>query len=113
VIIPTLTIQVSRVTGTDLHSQPILKTLPPIRVAPVKLRFTNQHTTVRTDSSGSHGHADETAANVVLLALPNANIELEDVLTVVGHTVKVTMKEPRFDIGGKLDHYQLECVAWV
>lgn len=112
-IIPTLLVQVHKQAGFDLRGQPKMTAAAPVLVAPVKVKFTNQHTTVRTDSAGSHGHAEETAADVVLLVKLEARVAPGDMLVISGHKVRVASKHPRYSIAGKLDHYQLDCVAWV
>lgn len=112
-IIPTLWIQRQGRLGNDLHGQPLLA--PPSReiVCPVKLKFDAQHTTVRTDSSGSHGQAYELTANVVLLARTDTKIKIDDILTVVGNKVVVAELHPRYRVNGTLDHYEVRCTAWV
>lgn len=111
-IYPTLRIEVHRMAGTDRNGQPLLVRQRDQMVAPVRLNFTSQHTTVRTDSSGTHGQAYEETADVTVLALPNSGIEIDDVLVVMGHKVRVSTKHPRFQVNGTLDHLQLKCVAW-
>jgi len=110
-IFPTLKGFVHKSGGYDVHGQPKPGVVRPFMFAPVKLKFSDQHTTVRTDSAGSHGSALETVADVVILVRPEVDAQLADVLTIVGHKVKVSAKHPRFTPGGRLDHYQLDCVA--
>lgn len=112
-IFANLAVQHYKQTGSDVYGQPILTLRGTVMVAPVKLNFTSQHSTVRTDSSGSHGHADEITANVVVLALPSASIQIGDMLVIHQNKVRVTGSHARYRVGGPLDHYQVECVAWV
>lgn len=111
-IYPTLRIEVHRMAGTDRNGQPLMVRQPDQLVCPVRLNFTVQHTTVRTDSSGTHGQAYEETADVSVLARPEANIELDDMLVIMGHKVRVASKHPRFEVTGRLDHIQLKCIAW-
>ena len=111
-ILPTLTITVEKSNGHDVYGQPAFAPGRKAKVCPIKLKFSTQHTTVRTDSSGTHGAADEAVADVVLLALPAAQIGEGDRLVINGHKVKVTAVHPRYEVGGRLDHYQLDCIAW-
>lgn len=111
-IIPTLLIYIERPSGYDLHGQPVLAPKRAAKVAPVKVKFTDQHTTVRTDSSGTHGAALETVADVVLLAKPNVDIQPGDIVTVVGRRVRVQAIHPRFEVTGRHDHNQIDCEAW-
>lgn len=112
-IYPTLWIERRRRAGSDLHGQPVLS--PPSRekVCPIKLIFDTQHTTVRTDSSGSHGQAYELTANVVLLISPLSQILVDDILTVTSHKVQVVERHARYTVTGRLDHYEIRCTAWV
>lgn len=111
-IFPTLWIGCQTPLGSDVHGQPLLGQLKRERVAPVKLIFDSAHTTVRTDSSGSHGHAYEVTANVVLLALPSSIIAIGDILTVLGNSVQVIERHPRYRVDGVLDHLRIGCTAW-
>ena len=81
-------------------------------VAPVRLQFDVQHTTVRTDSAASHGHASEDTASVVLLALPKTKIVPDDVLVVLKNKIKVVRAIKQYTVAGVLDHVELHCTAW-
>ena len=111
-IIPTLLIKRHAPGTTDTYGQPRMGAVTYEMVAPVKLLFVNQHTTVRTDSAGSHGHAYEETANVVILAGARSKIDLDDILTIAGHKVVVTGMHPRHQVNGTLDHYQVTCDMW-
>lgn len=74
----------------------------------VKLRQRLQHTTVRTDSSGSHGHADEAVVDGVLLLKKDENIKAGDILTVNGLRMRVTGITFRYTAMSKLDHLEVE-----
>jgi len=111
-IFPTLWITRRPQLGDDTYGQPLLGPATREKVAPVKLIFTNAHTTVRTDSASSHGHAYETTANVVLLVPRTSKIELGDILSVQGHDVRVIDMHPRYRVNGTLDHTVIGCTAW-
>ena len=111
-IIPTLWVDHFAAAGSDIYGQPRLTSLGREKVAPIKLQFDAQHSTVRTDSGASHGHASEMTANVVLLAVPATRIVVDSVLVVTGNKVKVTHRETRYRVTGEIDHYELRCVAW-
>ncbi|MEO9387053.1 MULTISPECIES: hypothetical protein [Chromobacterium] len=68
--------------------------------------------TVRADSSGSRGFAEEETLVGRLLLLPQADVQNEDIIEVVGRRMRVACVFPRFDVMGKLDHLQVDCVAW-
>jgi len=111
-IYPTLWIECRRQAGDDTYGQPVLGAMTREKVVPVKLEFTAAHTTVRTDSAASHGHAYEVTANVVLLALPTTRIAPGDILTVQSHKVRVITAHQRFRPSGEIDHVQVICTAW-
>lgn len=111
-IFPTLNVEVHRSGGTDLYGQAVLTRLADERCAPVRLLFSQQHTTVRTDSAASHGSAMESQATCVLLLLPTTNARIEDMLVVMGHKLRVVERHQRFTPTGLLDHVQIKLLAW-
>lgn len=111
-IIPTLRIMRQALTGSDVHGQPILGVISWEMVAPVKILFGSQHTTVRTDSSASHGNAYENVADVVILAKADSKIAIQDILTIYGNRVKVIKLHPRYRVTGGLNHVEIHCEAW-
>jgi len=112
VIYPTLSIEVWKKTGNDAYAQAKWLKMPNERVAPVHLRFQTESTTVRTDSASSKGHAQEFNSQTTLLAVPKTKIGIGDKLVVMGYSLRVTEKHPRFTVGGVLDHFEVECLAW-
>lgn len=111
-IFPTLPIEVWLKQGSDRYGQANFVRLGSERVAPVRLSFQTTHTTVRTDSAGTKGHAQEPTAQVVLLALPTTRIAVESKLVVLGHVLRVMERHPRYTVTGVLDHIELHCMAW-
>jgi hypothetical protein len=109
---PTLRVQRLNYGGSDIYGQPILLAPTYEMVAPVRLQFDIQHTTVRTDSAATHGHAMEETANVILLALPKSSIKPNDVLIVLENKVKVIRMIKRHRVSGALDHVEIHCTAW-
>lgn len=108
-IIPTLPTLLYRLDGYDLHGKPQMRLTGRIKVAPVKLVFESAHTTVRTDSAGSIGHAEEEVASVVVLALPAAKVQIGDVLGIGERRVEVFKIRDRHTVTGKLHHHELHC----
>jgi len=112
-IYPTLWVELLDTTAHDRFGQPVLAPKGRFKVCPVKLVFGEAATTVRTDSSGSHGSAQETVADVVLLARPSQALKVSDVLSVLGHRVVVRQVHPRYTVAGKHDHNEVRCEGWV
>jgi plasmid replication initiation protein len=111
-IIPSLLVKRQPAATSDLYGQPQLGAVTWEKVVPIKLKFTAQHTTVRTDSSASHGHAYETTSDVVILAMPRSKINIDDILTIGEYRVVVITKHPRYRVNGRLDHLEIHCAVW-
>lgn len=79
------------------------------RCAVIKLINKTKRTTVRADSSGSRGHAQEEVADAMFLVSKNTKIELEDRIEVAGIKLIVEWKQPRFNVMSRLDHYEIGC----
>ena len=94
--------------GQDGFGQPVFSQPRKIKCAVIKHTIARQKTTVRVDSSGSIGHADETVADVVVLMPKNIAITLDDVFTVHGLRCRVSSVRSRFDVRGGLDHLEVE-----
>ncbi len=109
-ILATMKTQLLVADGFDLHGQRRFKPGKTLKVAPVKVEIRSQHTTVRTDSSGTHGAAGEQTADVVVLASPKTRVTLDDVLVVHGNRLRIEVIKPRFDAGGRHDHNEIHCV---
>lgn len=112
-IYPTLLIQVLNKDGFDAYSQPRYKSPKFEKVAPVKLHFMQRSTSVRTDAAASKARAQESNAQVVILAKPSTRINLDDKLIVMGHSLRVIDMTPRLTVMGELDHFEVACNSWV
>jgi hypothetical protein len=70
----------------------------------------------KTPISGTHdastSSAEEQLANAVILVGPKTRITYDMVIEVAGQQFKVTGKQPRFDLSGRVDHYQLAAKIW-
>jgi hypothetical protein len=109
---PTLSMSILRKVGNDLRGQPRLCPIGSELFAPVKLEFSSTHSTVRTDSSGSRGAADEAMGNVIILCVPATKVRLDDQLVIDGHQLRVTKTHKRYTPTGVLDHVQVWCELW-
>lgn len=94
--------------GHDLYGTKIEGLRYPEKCAVVKLETSQQNTTVRVDSGASRGGADEARASAVLLMNKNSKVNIEDTVIVDGVTLRVIKKRHRFNVMGRLDHYQIE-----
>lgn len=109
---PTLTVAISKMAGNDVFGQPQFVVVAPEKVSPVKLKFTAKHTSVRTDSTATHGHAYEAVADIVIMAVPATRMAINDRLLINGYAVRVVSKEPKYTVYGKLDHHEISCEMW-
>ncbi|OAD82875.1 hypothetical protein ATN89_17485 [Comamonas thiooxydans] len=106
----TMRIDVFKKLGVSAYSEPIYAERPvKERCAPVRLRFKSMATTVRTDSSGTRGHAEEEVAEIRILVPPLSVVRIDDVIGMLETKVRVIGREPRFNVRGILDHYELTC----
>lgn len=78
----------------------------------VKLLEQTEKSSVRADSSASRGFADEITTDARLLFLPTEDILVGDKVTVATIELRVTGKFPRFDVMGRHDHFQVDCMRW-
>ena len=111
-ILPSLRITRQTTSETDLYGQPILGPEVYEMVAPVKLSFKIQHSTVRVDSAASKGHAYEEVDDVKFLCRPTSTIGVNDVVTLLGRKLRVDSIHPRYRVTGTLDHLEVHCVGW-
>lgn len=92
--------------GSDIYGQPKYDAPVNAYCSVIKFKVSRQHSTVRADSSGSRGHADEVVADVKLLM--NVEPSLDDRLVVRAQRLRVLSVMPRFTVMGKLDHFEVE-----
>ena len=93
--------------GTDLYGQDIWGEKRITKCSVIKLIKSAKNTTVRADSSGTRGHADEVVADLVALLSKRVKVFLGDVLTIEGTNFRVTGIQPVFSIMGKVDHHRV------
>lgn len=96
----------------DRYGQPVIAAPRSARCAIVTLRASSEKTTVRADSSASRGSARETVVDARLLFLPIEAVQVNDVVVVAGISVRVIGVFPRFDIGGRHDHDEVDGALW-
>jgi hypothetical protein len=101
-----------KVTGRDTYGQGTLGDPIAEKCMVVKNKHTDRHTTVRADSSASRGYADEYTTENRFLVAVNTQIEHDDQIAIAGLLIKVKVRHPRYDVFGKLDHYEIEGEPW-
>lgn len=111
-IYPTLPFKLWKRAGSNRYAEPVFAAMPDELCAPVRLSFSQTHTTVRTDSAASKGHAMEQVATVVILVKPGTQAGIDDKLEILGQPLRVIGWHPRFTVRGVLDHVELHCDAW-
>lgn len=94
--------------GNDLFGNPVYGLPRTTKCAVVSLVKSRAATTVRTDSSGTRGHANEVISDSKILMSPKEKIELDDFVEVSGLTLKVAAIRQRFSVYGKLDHLEVD-----
>lgn len=109
---PNLTVKHQKADGYDEHSQPAFLPEKTIKCRVVHYRRLSVKSSVRADSSASRGRAKEIIYDAVILFDYNSNVAIDDLITIMGEKMIVEVVEPRFNISGKLDHYETKLNAW-
>ena len=95
--------------GNDVYGQPLYAPGVPTKVGVVKMQEKRIHSTVRSDSSGTRGHAEEATADVIVLMSKKLSLGINDKIEFEFITTRVMGIMPRYDVLGRLDHFQVEC----
>jgi len=100
--------------GTTVYGQPMPNVAAPIpeRCAIPKMSELMQKSAVRADSSASRGAALELTVDAILLLTKNTQAQIDDVIEVIDLQLRIIGKYPRFDVTGRLDHYQVAARFW-
>jgi hypothetical protein len=94
-------------TANDIYGEATFASARPSKCAVVSLSRGKADSTVRTDSGGTRGHADELVADAKLLMSDKEIIAPDDVIVVHGVRIIVMGVKFQFDTQGKLDHLQI------
>lgn len=97
---------------TDVYGKTSLGSEMPERCGIVKAKYKSVDTTKRGDSGASRSHADEFISESRVLLMPKTAAEVDDQLTVIGFKIRIKMKHPRYNVMGKLDHWEVEGEIW-
>lgn len=99
---------------TDRYGQP----LPGERIknepcAVVRLQVKEIKSQVRADSTASRGAAHEfDSTNSLILVGRNTRANINDLIEIAGFTLVIKSKQPRWNMRGVIDHYELTCQLW-
>ncbi|MFK3740964.1 hypothetical protein [Massilia sp. TN1-12] len=96
----------------DVYGQPIPGRFVNERCAVVKLEISNEKTSVRADSSASRGNAIEEEVVSIILLTNKTKAEKDDIIEVSGVKLRIAARHPRFDVTGRLDHYEIRATMW-
>jgi hypothetical protein len=96
----------------DVHGQPIPGRFIPERCAIVKLIVINEKSSVRADSSATRGNARELEAESVILLPPTTQARIDDIIIVSGFQLRIMAMQPRYDVGGRHDHFEVNAAMW-
>ena len=97
---------------TDMYGQPTEGKHTDTKCGIIRLEQSSIKTSVRADSSASRGQAIEDTAQSRLLFPANTVIKAKDRVMVAGFTLEVQSIYPRYDIQGRLDHWQVDLDIW-
>lgn len=109
---PNVLCQVTPLDGWDEYGQEKFGERYAELCAIVKLEQFTAQTSVRTDSSASRAYAHEFNAQSRLLFGNKSALKIGDKVDVSGVALRVIGVFPRHDLGGNLDHYQVDLTIW-
>lgn len=96
----------------DMYGDVRLGTPVQVPCGVVHLNKKVQPTTVRSDSSGSRGAAEEFVSVSKILFPANLQIATGMKFEIAGFALRVTLVEPRYAVAGRLDHYEVDLEQW-
>ena len=99
-------------TGTSLYGDERFGRTVKVPCGIVHLNKQVQKTTVRSDSSGSTGSADEFVSSSRILFPASVQIKTGWKFEIGGITLRIVSVEPRFNVRGALDHFEADLQAW-
>jgi hypothetical protein len=102
----------SRSLGPDKFAQDSYGPRRSVACAVVHLKDVKQKTSVRTDTSASRSHAEETVMTGKVLFPTSVAIAKGDKFEILGRTLRVIQIEPRNDVLGRHDHNEVDFEVW-
>jgi len=98
--------------GTNVYGEPIWSVLRSVPCAVVSLNRQELQTSVRADSSASRGAALEPVSMGKILFPAAIAVQSGDRITIQGFGLRISAIQPRWDVNGKLDHWECGVEAW-
>lgn len=98
--------------GTDTFGRAIEGARKKAKCNVVKFIVSSVKSTVRADSSASRGRAQEEINEIVLLFPATSDIKHGDIVEILNERLVVQGIHTRFDVTGKLDHYEVALTVW-
>lgn len=98
--------------GNDLYGLPKPGIRHAERCSIVKFLVRNEKSTVRADSSASRGNAMELEADGVFLLTTNTVADIDDLVEINGHRMRVAARHMRFNAAGRHHHFEIHCTYW-
>lgn len=97
----------------NFYSERAFATVPKkIEIGIVHLNKMAKPTSVRTDSSASRGAATEFVSQSKILVSADTPVVVGDKVIIGAASLVVTGIEERYDVDGKLDHYEVTLENW-
>jgi len=98
--------------GFDEYGDPQFGPSKRIKCSVVRLARSSAPSSVRADSSGSRGKADQMESDAVILMPPSWEPSMGAKVAILGMTLEIVGMHPRLNIMGRLDHYEVSLNAW-
>jgi hypothetical protein len=112
-ILPFNPCTITKAGQTDVYGQPTMGSSYSELCCVVRGKQTSAHSTVRADSSASRAYADERQNDVRFLLRTTTRAVVGDRFECEGMAVKIISLHKRFDVWGRLDHFEIEGETWV
>lgn len=97
-----------KTSGFDKYGQPTYTAKQLIKYALVRFDTKTEDSTVRADSSATRGNIKEFHASGRILVPTIVAPKFGDIFIIEGKVYKAKGVEPRYNVLGKLDHYQID-----
>lgn len=104
--------QLQAFSGYNSTAEPQFAPAKSVLCGVVHLNKIVQKSTVRADSSGSRGSADEFVSISKILFPASVSIATGYKFRIAGLTLKATTVEPRYSVYGVIDHYEVDFEQW-